>query len=523
MPRAGAINPTGGHGATKSRSADHPNSGSESASPQRSLNPTVLAYAMGPLALVVILLLMHFGDVARESAWLWVAVFIVVPMISVLGNHIYDRKPSEARLHVRVASGALAVTIVIYLSGWGPVLAGAFAFLALENIAHGGSRVWRITALWSLVGIAVGQVAIGAGWAPSELRTSQANALALMGAFILVFIIRMAGMAMEKKEDAETSTRLSEDRFRSLIQNSSDATLVISDEGLITYASPAVTPLLGFEPDDLLDRRATDYVHPDERDRVMDRLGSQLQISPESLPLQFRMEHKDGTWRDVEAVVANQCDRPSVGGYVANVRDITERKEFEALLAHRALHDPLTGLANRQLILDRAEQMLARSRRTFDPPSAYFIDLDNFKDANDSLGHEAGDKILQAVADRFAPLAAHLRHARSSGWRRVRDPDRWWATGASAHGGGRACPRGPAYPVPRRRFRRSARHGDGECRDCHRDSVLGSRAPPRRRHCAVSGQGIRAGSLRPLRDGHAVSRAPPPRAQIGPRLGPGQR
>ena len=75
------------------------------------------------------------------------------------------------------------------------------------------------------------------------------------------------------------------------------------------------------------------------------------------------MARKDGTYCDVEAVVTDQRDRPSVGGYVANIRDITERKEFEALLAHRALHDPLTGLANRQLILDRAEQMLVRSRR----------------------------------------------------------------------------------------------------------------------------------------------------------------
>jgi diguanylate cyclase (GGDEF)-like protein/PAS domain S-box-containing protein len=368
------------------------------------LNPTFLAYLMGPVALVVILLLMRFGDVARESAWLWVGVFIVVPLISLLGNHIYSTKPSEFRLHIRVASGAAAVTIVIYLSGWGPVLSGAFAFLALENIAHGGSRVWRITALWSLVGIAAGQVAIVAGWLPSSLPSAQANALALMGAFVLVFIIRMAGATMEQKETAETSMSLSEDRFRSLIQNSSDVTLVITADGLISYISPAVVPLLGLEPDELLDRRATDYVHPDERARVRDRLGAQLQVSPDTLPIQFRMERADGSWRDVEAVVANQCDRPSVGGYVANVRDITERKEFEALLADRALHDPLTGLANRQLILDRAEQMLARSRRTFDPPAAYFIDLDNFKDANDSLGHEAGDKILLAVAGRFSSL-----------------------------------------------------------------------------------------------------------------------
>ena len=120
--------------------------------------------------------------------------------------------------------------------------------------------------------------------------------------------------------------------------------------------------------------------------------------------IQFRMGCRDGTWRDVEAVVSNQLDRPSVAGYVANVRDITERKEFEALLAHRAVHDPLTGLANRQLVLDRAEQMLARSRRTGAQVAAYFIDLDNFKDANDSLGHEAGDRLLQAVAGRFAGI-----------------------------------------------------------------------------------------------------------------------
>jgi diguanylate cyclase (GGDEF)-like protein len=116
------------------------------------------------------------------------------------------------------------------------------------------------------------------------------------------------------------------------------------------------------------------------------------------------MVRKDAGWRDVEAVVTDQRDRPAVAGYVANVRDITERKEFEALLAHRALHDPLTGLANRQLILDRAEQMLVRARRSCDPVAVLFIDLDNFKDANDSLGHEAGDHLLQAVASRFSAM-----------------------------------------------------------------------------------------------------------------------
>ncbi len=371
---------------------------------RRTLDPSLLAYLMGPAALAAILLLMHFHDVAQEPVWGWVAVFIAVPVSSLTCDHLYRWRPTSMTLHARVAVQAAGVTTVIYLTGWGPVLSGAYAFLALENVSHSGSRVWRVTALWSLAGIAVGQLLISQGWAPSILSTSESDALALMGAFVLFFIIRMAGATMEQKEEAESSMRLSEDRFRSLIQNSSDATMVMDEEGLCTYISPAVSELLGMQPEELLGHRATDFVHPDDHDRVRARLSPQALADSGPTLVQFRMRRENGAWRDVEAVVVDQLHRPSVAGYVANVRDITERKEFEALLAHRALHDPLTGLANRQLILDRAEQMLARSRRNLEPVAAYFIDLDNFKDANDSLGHEAGDKLLQSVATRFIAM-----------------------------------------------------------------------------------------------------------------------
>ena len=387
--------------------ADHDSAGPDrpgAPAARTALNPRKLAYLMGPAALGALLVMRSFGLVAEEPIWLWVAVFVAIPVTSVIADNRYDTRPTEFRLHARVAIQAAAVTTVIYLSGWGPVLCGAFAFLALENVARCGSRVWKITALWSLLGIGAGQLAISFHLAPSFLTLAQSNALALMGAFILVFIIRMAGATMEQKEQAEASTRLSEDRFRSLIQHSSDATLVIDRDGFCTYVSPAITSLLGREVDELVGIRPTSLVHPDEQERVTNRLGSALSDSPAHVLIQFRMSRKDGTWCDLEAVVTNQLDRPSVAGYVANVRDITERKEFEALLAHRAVHDPLTGLANRQLILDRTEQMLARSRRSGQAVAAYFIDLDNFKDANDSLGHEAGDRLLQAVAERFVSM-----------------------------------------------------------------------------------------------------------------------
>jgi diguanylate cyclase (GGDEF)-like protein/PAS domain S-box-containing protein len=368
------------------------------------LNPHILSYAMGPAALIVILLLRHFGVVAREPVWLWLAVFLAIPVTSMAVEVLYRRRPTALRLHARIACHAAAVTTVIYLSGWGPVLTGAFAFVALENVSHDGSQTWRRTATWSLLGIAVGQVAIWQRWAPSQLSVGKAEALGLMGAFVLVFVIRMAGATIQLKEEAETSMRASEERFRSLVQNSTDTTFVMGAEGKILYASPATLSLFGRSPEEVLGMRASELVHPEDRPRVEAQLAALVQTVVVTEPIQFRVEHADGTYRYAEAVVSNLRDNPSVAGYVGNLRDITERKEAESQLLHVALHDPLTGLPNRTLILDRADQMLVRARREYRPVAALFVDLDNFKDINDSLGHDAGDKVLQAVAQRFVGI-----------------------------------------------------------------------------------------------------------------------
>jgi diguanylate cyclase (GGDEF)-like protein/PAS domain S-box-containing protein len=368
------------------------------------MDPAVIGYLMGPLAFVAILMLMHFGYVVQVSPWVWLGIFIAIPTGNLIADHIYERHLTPATLNLRVAVQVAAVTAVLDFTGWGPVLWGAYAFIALEVIAKCGSRAWTSVMVWSLTGMAVGQVCIWQGWIPSKLRLPQSMALATMGAFVLFFVIRMAGATMEQKEEADSAVRLSEDRFRSLIQNSSDVTLIIDAEGIYSYLSPAIEHLLGYRPSELVGHRATEYIHPEDQSFVRMRLGGEFHARPTTAVIEFRMLRCDGSFRDVEAVISNQLDRPSVGGYVANVRDITERKKFEELLSHRALHDPLTGLANRQLILDRADQMLVRARRNGDPVAAYFVDLDNFKDANDSLGHDAGDRLLQAVASRLVGL-----------------------------------------------------------------------------------------------------------------------
>jgi len=375
------------------------------AKPTRAINPYVLGYLMGPTALVLLLVLRKVGAVTQTPAWVWLAVIVVIQVTSRAADQYSRHHRSGAGLHVRAAVHVAAVSTVVYLSGWGPVLIGAFAFVALENLAHDGSRTWRISMGWSLAAITVAQTGVWLEWVPSFLTRTQGAALGLMGTFILVFVVRMAGAAWEKKEDAERTMRASEEWFRSLVQRSSDTTLVVDADQIVSYASPATRELLGRPPETVVGAAALDIVHPDDRHRVKIQLVALLRSASTIDPVEFRVRHADGTVRTVEAMLSDLRDRPSVQGFVANLRDITERKEAEALLAHQAVHDPLTGLANRTLILDRAEQMLVRADRAHHSVAALFIDIDHFKEINDTFGHDAGDRLLQALADRLTATA----------------------------------------------------------------------------------------------------------------------
>jgi diguanylate cyclase (GGDEF)-like protein len=111
--------------------------------------------------------------------------------------------------------------------------------------------------------------------------------------------------------------------------------------------------------------------------------------------------HKDGSWRYLEHVVNNLLDDPAVRGVVINSWDVTERKALEQQLQHQAFHDLLTGLPNRALFMDRLERAFVRVNRRGTKVAVLFMDLDNFKVINDSLGHEVGDQLLVAVAERL--------------------------------------------------------------------------------------------------------------------------
>jgi diguanylate cyclase (GGDEF)-like protein len=113
------------------------------------------------------------------------------------------------------------------------------------------------------------------------------------------------------------------------------------------------------------------------------------------------MRHADGTTRNIELVLKNLLDDPAVSGIVVNYHDVTQRRALEDELRHQAFHDSLTGLANRALFLDRLQHAMTRRRRFGHPLAILFVDLDDFKTVNDSLGHTEGDRLLVAVAERL--------------------------------------------------------------------------------------------------------------------------
>ncbi|MEX2275219.1 MAG: EAL domain-containing protein [Actinomycetota bacterium] len=192
----------------------------------------------------------------------------------------------------------------------------------------------------------------------------------------------------------------SEARFASLVKNSSDVVTVLEPDTTVRYASPSAKRVLGTEPSLLEGTRLVDLVHAEDRTRVVTFLTSGGEGEGSTGLMEFRIRHADGTYLFVETLRTSLLHDPNVEGIVLNTRDITERKTFEEQLSHQAFHDSITGLANRALFRDRVLHALERQERDHRPVAVLFMDLDDFKTINDSMGHAAGDELLRGVGDR---------------------------------------------------------------------------------------------------------------------------
>lgn len=287
-----------------------------------------------------------------------------------------------------IASGIIAVTVC----------------LPRVEVAMGGDhtlapagRAQLVTPLVASVApLALLVVALG-------LMVDSSQSAIVVGAAVgLTLVLAILEARRIEREVGELVDGRGVERLAAMVEHSSDVVLLSDADGTIAYASPGVTSMLGYEPTDLVGQHLLSLVSDDKRatlhtdfDLVSSgRLG-------QTIELETLLTRSDGQVRTATAVIANQLGGTAVDGVVTTLRDVTEQRNLERQLSHRAFHDELTGLANRALLLDRMDHALRVARSDDDPVVVLFVDLDDFKTVNDSYGHDVGDAILQAVAARI--------------------------------------------------------------------------------------------------------------------------
>jgi diguanylate cyclase (GGDEF)-like protein/PAS domain S-box-containing protein len=210
-----------------------------------------------------------------------------------------------------------------------------------------------------------------------------------------------AALAVERVAlSQEINRRNSEAYFRTLVHNASDVILILDDDNTVRYASPSAEGMFGRAP--LNGLGLTDLVAPQDADRALEVLGRIRSGDDPDSRDDWQVLQQGGAYIDVEVRCSNLRHDQTVHGLVLTLRDVTEQRQLERELTHRAFHDSLTGLPNRVLLLERIDRALLRGRRTSTITCVLFVDLDDFKVINDTRGHSVGDELLVAVARRLA-------------------------------------------------------------------------------------------------------------------------
>ena len=229
--------------------------------------------------------------------------------------------------------------------------------------------------------------------------------VAAAGVFGFLFLSRYRKVNRFNKTLQDLNMRLkeSEESFRSLVDNAHEGIVVVQNKRLV-FVNPRACEMTGYDHDALLNMETfLPLIAPEARETMM--ANHLKRLAGKEAPVRYESQFlkRDGTVYPIEltGVLIRWKNNPATLNILS---DISERKASEEAVRFMALHDNLTRLPNRYLLMERLEQSLAQARRSRQPMAVLFMDLDGFKQVNDTYGHDVGDKLLKGVAERVQQL-----------------------------------------------------------------------------------------------------------------------
>ena len=296
---------------------------------------------------------------------------------------------------VPVLSGEHEAAMSAWLAGQAPL----GPILMPASPGDGAGRAWD-----DQQGVLLCPLNTGDG-RPAGLLAVSGDALSLAArAGAVEAVAWQAALAAERvTRITETSRESCRAYVRAVVQDSSDAILIVRNDGVVDYATPAAERLFGTAH--VAGIRLTNLVGPAERDTVARAFARMRDGAGATVPGDWLVTRPDGTPAEVRVSYRDLRSDRMIAGLVLTLRDVSEQRSLQRELTHRAFHDALTGLPNRSLFTDQVSRALARPRRAGSAMAVLVVDLDDLNVVNDSMGHTVGDELLVAAAGRLTMLA----------------------------------------------------------------------------------------------------------------------